>query len=86
MYGLYGVVVHNGYTLRSGHYVAYVKKRRKRQQTSPAASTWQYDLEEADDDTWYCANDHRIQKCSNGFGDVRSEKAYLLFYELLPRC
>ena len=86
MYGLYGVVVHNGTTLRGGHYVAYVKTRPKRQQTSSTASTnWEYDQKAAQGDTWYCTNDRRIKRCSGGFSNVSKKKAYLLFYELLPR-
>ena len=87
MYGLYGVVVHNGGTLRRGHYVAYVKRRPTRQQQNPsAASDWEYDLKAATDDhTWYYTSDQTIRRCSRGFGDVRQAKAYLLFYELLPR-
>lgn len=86
MYGLYGVVVHKGSTLRGGHYVAFVKQRPKSQQTSPAGEDWEYDQGAAtDDDTWYCTDDRNIKKCSGGFGDVRTQKAYLLFYELLPR-
>lgn len=30
LYGLYAVVIHSGTTLKSGHYVAYVKTRPKR--------------------------------------------------------
>ena len=87
MYGLYGVVVHNGPTLRGGHYIAYVKQRPTRQQqTSLAASDWEYDLKAAtEDDTWYYTSDNAIRRCSRGFGDVRQAKPYLLFYELLPR-
>ena len=85
MYGLYGVVVHNGYTLRGGHYVAYVKKQCKRQQTSSGASNTEFDQKETDDNTWYHTDDQRIKKCSRGFNDVRKKKAYLLFYELLQK-
>lgn len=86
MYGLYGVVVHNGATLRGGHYVAYVKRRPKRQQNSSVTSDWEYDLRAAaNDDVWYYTNDRTIRRCPDGFGDVCMKKAYLLFYELLPR-
>lgn len=85
MYGLYGVVVHKGRTLGGGHYVAYVKKRAKRQQTCSAASDWEYDQRGADGDAWYFTNDQRIKKCSKGFDSVRKKQVYLLFYELLPR-
>jgi len=88
MYGLYAVVVHNGSTLKSGHYVAYVRRRPNKQQTSTTSldgSSWEYDQRVANDGTWYYANDRTITKCSRGFGDVRKNKVYLLFYELLPR-
>ena len=86
MYSLYGVVVHNGDTLRGGHYVAYVKKRPTRQQHAPStASDWEYDLSAAmADDSWYYTSDQNIRRCSRGFADVCQNNAYLLFYELLP--
>ena len=60
VYGLYGVVVHNGETLKRGHYTAYVKSRPTRQQQTPsAASDWEYDLKSAtDENTWYYTSDH----------------------------
>ena len=60
MYGLYGVVVHNGLTLRGGHYVRYVKTQPTRQQTTSTTSNWEYDQRAAEGDTWYCTNDQSI--------------------------
>ena len=85
MYGLYGVVVHNGSTLRGGHYVAYVKTRPKRQPPTSTTLNWEYDQRAAEGDTWHCTNDKSIKRCSKGFDSIRNKKAYLLFYELLPK-
>ena len=78
------MVIHIGTTLKSGHYIAYVRTRPIRS-TDSSAKHWKYNDKAAYDGQWYSTNDDSITKCSNGFEDVKSQKAYILFYELLPR-
>jgi len=84
LYGLYAVVIHKGTTLKSGHYFAYVRARPIRQ-VCPSTTHWKYSVKAAFDGRWYYTSDKTITKCSNGFDDVKNQKAYILFYELLPR-
>ena len=87
LYGLYAVVEHIGSTLSVGHYVAYVRRRPKRDKPkSPQAAKvkWIYDEAAAHDGVWFRTSDLTITECSRGFKDVEKSEAYLLFYELLP--
>jgi len=82
-YGLYAVVVHIGGTLQSGHYIAYVRKRRERI-SECSADTGVYDQRAAHDGKWFHTSDTAIGVCKKGFDDVKGCEAYLLFYERLP--
>lgn len=72
IYRLIGVVEHSG-TMRSGHYVAYIR--------GPEAE----DYQKADNDghcsesTWYRISDTFVRKLS--LSEVLQSEAYLLFYE-----
>ena len=84
LYGLYGVVEHVGQSLQHGHYIAYVRRRPKRQKRKPAENnTWIYDCEAAYDGKWFYTSDLTVRECTWGF-EVKDCKAYMLFYELLP--
>ena len=87
LYGLYGVVEHIGQTLRSGHYVAYVRKRPERQHESEPANNrnWEYSREAAHDGKWFSTSDLTVRECMQGFEEVKHCDAYMLFYELLPK-
>ena len=74
-----------GSTLSAGHYVAYVKRRPKRNRLKPPpAGRWIYDEAAAHDGVWFHTSDLTIKECSKGFKEVERSEAYLLFYELLP--
>ena len=77
-----------GYSLQSGHYVAYVRRRPERQNrfnSKPAESnSWIYDHEAAHDGKWFYTSDLTVRECFGGFKEVESCRAYMLFYELLP--
>ena len=77
-----------GRSLQSGHYIAYVRRRPKRQQkfaSKPAKKkTWIYDSDAAYDGKWFCTSDLTVRECTWGFEEVKDRKAYMLFYELLP--
>lgn len=85
-YGLYAVVVHDGDILEHGHYYAYVRRRQvtKQSNTSSKAS-WKYDQAAAENGYWFYASDLTVRYCEQGFEQVRKQKAYMLFYELLPK-
>jgi len=97
LYGLYGVAVHRGRKLRSGHYVAYVRVRPSQSSEVPPPPQdsarheslshdrgFEYDEGAAYDGVWCYTSDQTINRCSRGFEDVKSQPAYLLFYEKLP--
>ena len=87
MYELYAVVEHMGSTLSAGHYIAYVKRRPRRDKsTSPKATDvkWLYDEAAACEGIWFRTSDLTIKECKEGFKEVERSEAYLLFYELLP--
>ena len=76
-----------GTTLNGGHYIAYVRRRPKRDKPkSPQAAKvkWIYDEAAAHDGMWFRTSDLTITECSHGFKEVERSEAYLLFYELLP--
>ena len=85
-YGLYAVVVHDGNTLEHGHYFAYVRRRHPTKSSAelPGAS-WIYDQAAAEGGYWFYASDLTVRLCERGFEEVRRQKAYMLFYELLPK-
>ena len=86
LYGLYAVVEHMGSTLSAGHYIAYVKRRPKRDKpTSPKATDvkWLYDEAAASEGIWFRTSDLTIKECKD-FKEVEGSEPYLLFYELLP--
>ena len=88
MYGLYAVVEHMGSTLSAGHYIAYVKRRLKRDKPNSPKTTdvkWLYDEAATDEGVWFRTSDLTIKECQDGFKEVERSEAYLLFYELLPR-
>ena len=76
-----------GTTLHAGHYIAYVKRRPKRDKPkSPKATDvkWLYDEAAAHEGIWFRTSDLTIKECKEGFKEVERSEAYLLFYELLP--
>lgn len=85
LYGLYAVVEHMGSTLSAGHYIAYVKRRPKRDKPKSPKTTdvkWLYDKAAADEGVWFRTSDLTIKECQ--VEEVERSEAYLLFYELLP--
>lgn len=85
-YGLYAVVVHDGNTLEHGHYFAYVRRHRPVQYSNETLkATWKYDQGSAEGGVWFYASDLTVRLCDQGFEEVREQKAYMLFYELLPK-
>lgn len=83
MYGLYAVVVHQGGTLRSGHYIACVKTRPTEEKTDKGEYTnWCYHEDYCKKGQWYFTSDTYVRECS--FEEVKKNKAYMLFYERLP--
>ena len=85
-YGLYAVVVHEGKTLEHGHYFAYVRRRPPMQYSSvPDSLTWKYDQAAADGGHWFYASDLTVRNCERGFDEVKEQRAYMLFYEILPK-
>ena len=85
MYGLYAVVVLQGSTLGSGHYIAYVKIRPTEEKSLEKAGEYQngdYDANYCKKGQWYFTSDTYIKPCT--FEEVKKSKAYMLFYERLP--
>ena len=86
LYGLYAVVIHDGNTLEHGHYFAYVRRRPPINYSSiPDGVTWKYDDTAAEGGTWFYASDVTVHCCDQGFDEVKEKKAYMLFYEILPK-
>ena len=83
-YGLYAAIEHKGDTLKSGHYVAYIRRRPIRNPTRCEAKG-EYDQTAAHDGKWFYTSDLTIRECQQGFEQVKDCEAYMLFYELLPR-
>ncbi|XP_065906355.1 uncharacterized protein [Dysidea avara] len=83
-YGLYAAIEHKGNSLKSGHYVAYIRRRPNRSPTQCDAKG-EYDQTAAHDGKWFYTSDLAIRECQWGFEQVKDCKAYMLFYELLPR-
>ena len=85
MYGLYGVVVHDG-SLGGGHYTAYVRQRPLKKtlsgQHTVSVDQQTYDVKAAEDGKWYYTSDAHVSP--TGFDQVKRCQAYLLFYEMLP--
>ena len=85
-YGLYAVVVHDGDTLKHGHYFAYVRSRSLKEPTNLVPETsWVYDQSAAEGGVWYYTSDLTVNVCKEGFEEVSRQEAYMLFYELLPK-
>ena len=83
-YGLYAVIEHKGNSLKSGHYVAYIRRRPIRNPAHCDAKG-EYDKTAAHDGKWFYTSDLTVRECQWGFDQVKDCEAYLLFYELLPR-
>ena len=88
LYGLYAVVVHQGSSLRHGHYIAYVKTRPtelKEKATTldkEQCHDMHYDEGYCKKGRWYFTSDTYVRECS--LEEVKKSKAYMLFYERLP--
>ena len=86
LYGLYAVVVHQGIGLRSGHYIAYVKTRpteyKNHLDKEEYKDGWYYDAAYCEKGQWYYTSDTYVRESS--LKEVKSDKAYMLFYERLP--
>lgn len=74
MYSLYGVVEHSG-TLRSGHYIAKVRKLVQGDEDQSVESSHI----EAEKSHWCHASDSSTREAT--VDEVHSSQAYLLFYE-----
>ena len=75
-----------GSTLQSGHYIAYIRRRPDRQQVHiSSAKEWEYDRATAEDGIWFRTSDLSVSECFQGFKDIKTSEAYMLFYELLPK-
>jgi uncharacterized UBP type Zn finger protein len=68
-YRLVGIMEHMGYSLNSGHFVAYVR-------VSSVGSNKQLS---SDSSSWFCANDGDIRQVS--LEEVLKCEAFVLFYE-----
>lgn len=85
-YGLYAIVVHDGKTLEHGHYFAYVRRRQPMEYSSVRDGlTWKYDQTAAEGGVWFYASDLTVRECDQGFDEVKKQRAYMLFYEILPK-
>ncbi|XP_060090347.1 ubiquitin carboxyl-terminal hydrolase 16 [Heteronotia binoei] len=83
LYSLYGVVEHSG-TMRSGHYVAYVKTRAANNQLSDLVlhgKIQQTSGIESSKGQWFHISDTHVQAVT--VSKVLNAQAYLLFYERL---
>ena len=76
------MVVHQGSTLHGGHYIAYVKTRPMKEKIQDLGEQGNYDEKYCKEGHWYYTSDTYIRKCS--FEEVKSSKAFMLFYEKLP--
>ncbi|KAL8190610.1 UNVERIFIED_CONTAM: hypothetical protein K2H54_056207 [Gekko kuhli] len=83
LYSLYGIVEHSG-TMRSGHYIAYVKTRAANNQLSDLVlhgKIQQTSEIESSKGQWFHISDTHVQAVPES--KVLSAQAYLLFYERL---
>ena len=81
---MYGVIEHRGHGLLGGHYVAYLRRRERKIESSGKHSHFCYNEKEAKSGEWFLANDQQIKKVPDGFDGVKGRQAYILFYERLP--
>ena len=84
LYGLYAMVVHHGSSLHSGHYVSYVKTRSSKGEhtADEEYDRTEYNKDYCNEGQWYSVNDTYYHECQ--FEEVKTNQAYMLFYELLP--
>ncbi|KAJ8280111.1 hypothetical protein GJAV_G00050670 [Gymnothorax javanicus] len=78
LYSLYGIVEHSG-TMRSGHYVAYVKARPSKPLMASANGPTTPDENEVSKGSWFYVSDSSVQPVPES--KVQNSQAYLLFYE-----
>ncbi|KAG5837476.1 hypothetical protein ANANG_G00239670 [Anguilla anguilla] len=78
LYSLYGIVEHSG-TMRSGHYVAYVKARPSNPPATSLNGPTTQGENEAPKGSWFHVSDSSVQPVPES--RVQSSQAYLLFYE-----
>ncbi|KAJ8256691.1 hypothetical protein COCON_G00188430 [Conger conger] len=78
LYSLYGIVEHSG-TMRSGHYVAYVKARPSTPPTSALNGPTAQGEETVQKGCWFHVSDSSVHPVPET--QVQNSQAYLLFYE-----
>ncbi|TRY94058.1 hypothetical protein DNTS_027299 [Danionella cerebrum] len=78
LYRLYGIVEHSG-TMRSGHYVAYVKSKPPTHSIVEHGTSFNSDNPEAGGGCWFHVSDSSVHPVTEA--KVQSCQAYLLFYE-----
>jgi hypothetical protein len=86
LYRLSSVIVHEGRTPHSGHYVCYVRRGGGMRGVNGAEGGWSECSSSGasvDGAVWYLANDELVRPAA--VQEVRAQQAYILLYERLSR-